>query len=473
MLYLLTRYLTYFLQFITSIFIAVKLGPYYYGVWGFILLLLNYFRIVDFGISNSLNILLIQNKNDEKRAANLVISALGFIGLIGILILLLAAYYYFFGMSALSKYDLSYFFYIVCVIAIFQYINTLFSGIYRIKNRLLELSVYQSSIPFLIVLVIFFADDRFLLKILLGVYLLAHSFSLFFFIYRKQIPFKGNLNLKDSKTVISKGFYLFIYNCCFYLMLVSSSTIVSVFYSVEEYGYYTFAYMLGHSVILFLEAFTFIIFPKVIDKFHSDDYLEINRTITSIRVNYISLSHGLMYVAYAAFPFFIYLIPKYQDTLTALNVTSLAILLYANAFGYNSFLMAKNQEKTISKISLCCLLLNITVGLLLASWFQVGYMYIIIGTMIGYFLFAYLCVFYGKRFLGQSTNFIKIMHDCLPINLCIPYLCAIIITMLHQPYLSFFPLMVFIIFNLQIIKEMIVTIRKIVIRPDIIEIDIM
>src|SRR5690554_3896994 len=65
--YLFTRYLTYFIQFISAIIIAVKLGPYLLGIWGFILLLLNYFRIIDFGISNATNILIVQNKEDNKK----------------------------------------------------------------------------------------------------------------------------------------------------------------------------------------------------------------------------------------------------------------------------------------------------------------------------------------------------------------------------------------------------------------------
>ena len=39
-LYLVTRYMTYAVQFITSIWVAVKLGPFYLGIWGMLLFVL-------------------------------------------------------------------------------------------------------------------------------------------------------------------------------------------------------------------------------------------------------------------------------------------------------------------------------------------------------------------------------------------------------------------------------------------------
>ena len=50
MLYMLTRYVTYGMSFFVSMYAANRLGPYYYGVWGYLMLLLNYFNLINFGI---------------------------------------------------------------------------------------------------------------------------------------------------------------------------------------------------------------------------------------------------------------------------------------------------------------------------------------------------------------------------------------------------------------------------------------
>ena len=87
-LYLVTRYMTYAVQFITSIWVAVKLGPFYLGIWGVILLLINYFKLINFGISNSLTVLLVQHKENKKQVDDYVKTALGLLSVLGFCIIL-------------------------------------------------------------------------------------------------------------------------------------------------------------------------------------------------------------------------------------------------------------------------------------------------------------------------------------------------------------------------------------------------
>ena len=74
--YLFSRYFTYFIQFIISIVLAVKLGAYYLGIWSFIVLIINYFGQIDFGIANSLNVFLIQNRDDSRISSIFIFNAL-------------------------------------------------------------------------------------------------------------------------------------------------------------------------------------------------------------------------------------------------------------------------------------------------------------------------------------------------------------------------------------------------------------
>ena len=62
--YLLTRYAVYIISFVVSLSCAVKMGPYYYGIWGYILLLLGYFNRVNFGLHNATTILMVERKKD-------------------------------------------------------------------------------------------------------------------------------------------------------------------------------------------------------------------------------------------------------------------------------------------------------------------------------------------------------------------------------------------------------------------------
>ena len=110
--YMLTRYLVYFISFLSSLLIAGKLGPYYFGIWGFVLLLIN-----------SMTVLLVQNKENPQRQRNYEMASMFILGWISLFVVCIAVYYGCFGISFFEKYHLGNLFYLVCGIAILQYFN--------------------------------------------------------------------------------------------------------------------------------------------------------------------------------------------------------------------------------------------------------------------------------------------------------------------------------------------------------------
>jgi len=469
-LYLLSRYTTYFIQLITSIIIAVKLGPFYYGIWGFILLLINYFQIFNFGVSNSIGILMVQYKNDNHKVNDFIKSSFLLIGLLSFIVVIIAFYYYFIGIPFFSKYKIGNLFYFVCLIAIMSYFNFLLLSIYRVKNRLFEIAFFQSIIPLLIFILVFIFQEEILLKSLIGAYLFGHLLSLILFLKGKTLPKNGNVNIRYASIIINKGFYLFIYNLCFYLIIISSKTIISIFYSVEEFGIFTFSYTLANALMLLLEAFSFLVFPKIIDKLNSDNPIIVVNNINVIRTNYVTLAHGFVYLALIFFPLIIKLLPKFHDAYLSLSLLSLTIVLYTNSFGYNTYLLAKNNEKIVSKVSLFSLFLNIIISLLLVYLFKVRFEVLIFAISFSYLFYGYFCIYSGKKRLNYDLSFINIIFDFIPYRLLIPYLFAIFIVLLKEPFLNFFPFFIFIILNFQNLKEILRTIKQIVNRPNLINI---
>lgn len=469
-LYLITRYFTFFLQFATSMYIAVKLGPYYFGIWGFLLLLISYFQIINLGIPYSATILLVQHKQDEHKVENYVKTSFLVVLALDFCILLLALYYSIFGIAAFEKYEIGNLFYLVCIIAMISHFNYLFTSIYRVKKKLFEVAFFQTSVAALVFIAMFFANDKKLLTMLLGAYIVAHFLSLWLFIRGKQIKFKSKVNWMDVNIVLKKGLMLFVYNFCFFMIVLSTRTIVSAYYPVDQFGRFTFSYTLTHAVILLLEAFSYLIFPRVIDKLHSQDLLQVNRTIHTLRVNYISLSHGLMYMAMIFFPVFLYFIPQFSDSLLMINLMALTLLLYTNSFGYNSFLMARNKEKTVAMNAFIVLVCNIALALLLVLVFQVSYEYVILATMFSYFIYAYVCVYFGKKELKQSTHFFAIIAECFPIRLFVPFLLAITVVFIGNPFLIIIPFLAYVLLNLKTIKEIYESFKRILSNPNIVDV---
>ena len=469
-LYLLSRYTTYLIQFITSIIIAVELGPFYYGVWGFILLLINYFQITNFGITNSISILMVQYKNDNRKVSDFVKTSFFLVSIICFVVILLALYYYLFGIPFFSKYKIGNLFYFICLIAIMSYYNYLLLTIYRVKNKLFEIALFQSITPLLVFISVFLFKEYILLKSLISAYLLGHFISLILFLKGKTLPKNGNVNIKYARIIIKKGFYLFIYNLCFYLIIISSKTLISIYYTVEEFGFFTFSYSLANAIMLLLEAISFLIFPKIVDRLNSDDSIYVVNNINVIRSNYVTLAHGFVYIALFVFPFFIMLVPKFQEAYISLCLLSLTVLLYTNSFGYNTYLLARNYEKIVSKISLFSLFSNIFISMGLIYFLRVKFEILIFAIIFSYFIYGYLCVYFGKKNLNHNLSLVNILIDFFPYRLLIPYLSAVFFVMFGKPIFNFIPFFIFILLNFKYLQEILRTIKHIVNSPDFINI---
>lgn len=467
-LYMGTRYATYGLQFVLLLIVASKLGPYNYGIWGFITMLLNYFYIINFGIANSVNVLIVQNKGKQTIINDYVKSSLYAISiLIGILILMMCLYGLY-DFPLFNKYNIGFSFYVICIIAAFQYINLLFSNICRAQGHLLELSIFQTSIPVAILITTLFVNSNYLLYGLLCAYVIAHFISFLFFLYRKRIPLRGKFSGEKLVYLVKKGFFLFLYNASYTLIFTTTASVISYYYTVEEYGHYSFSYNLGHSVLLILEAFAFVIFPKIVDQFYTGTKERIKEVILSIRTNFVSFSHGLMYLAYFLFPYFMVLFPKYRDATPALLLTAISIVLSTNSFGYNTLLISKNKEKKVAIASGVSLILNIIIGILISLSGAPFYM-VVLCMMVSYITFAYICAYYACCFLNDKHDFVSIISSIMPLPLVAPFVVALLVPF-FDIRLSILPLLVFICLNTKPIKEIVKTIKLIAVKPSVIDI---
>ncbi len=334
-----------------------------------------------------------------------------------------------------------------------------------------ELAFFQSVVPILVFISIFLAKGKSLLKLLLWMTLLGELIALLIFIVNKKIPWGGKPSFGGIKIVLNKGFHLFIYNVCFFLIALSTRTIISIYYKVEDFGYFSFSYNLSNAILLFLQALSVVIFPKIIDKLNSKSKEDVQNVLNILNINYVTLSYGLIFTALIFFPGFLYFIPKYHSTLKGVNLIAITLLLFTNSFGYGSYLMAQNQEKRLSIISILSLFLNVAISLVLVLFYKVTYEYLILATLASYFLFSFLCAFYARKLLNLKTNILSVLDDFIPARLLIPYLFSIIIIVLNLAYFIFIPLIAFVLLNMKEIQQIFKTIKVIIFRPTIVDIN--
>lgn len=440
-----------------------------FGVWGMVLLLINYFRIFNFGIANSVSVSLVQYKSDSDYERKIISSGLAVILILWAGLSLIAVAYGFFGNLLFKEYSLDQKFYFILGIAALAYCNTLFSYIYRVKNSLYQVAFFQTIIPVLVLIsVVLFREEQ-LLDILLYCYLIGQILSTVVFLIGGRIfplcSFEGNMMLR----VLKKGFFLFVYNLCFYLIIISLKTLISMFFTVEEFGLFSFTYAISNSVLLLLEAIAFAVFPKVLDRFGVADYEGANKVTNLINNSYVTVSHMFSYLLILFYSNLIFLMPEYSDTALVFSLTTLSLILYTNSFPFNSLLMAKNKEKTIAFISLIGLLVNVIIILILVVGFDVGYQYVVFATMISYIIYMILSSFFSSLLFDKNYSFKKVMLESFPTRLFLPFFIAVFICLFNVK-LIFISLILFVILNRLQLKDNVKLVVKIIKNPEFINI---
>ena len=465
--YLASRYITYFVQFITSLVIAAVLGPYYMGIWGFIMLLLQYFQQIHFGIANSFNVLFVHHRDNEQECNNYIGNSLVLISYLALLVISFYIYYTIFGINGFEKYNVDRFIVWICLIAILQYFVQFFINLFRVKNQLNKVAFCQSIIVLLnFICVLIFRGDQLITTLVAG-YVVGNLLCMILAFTSGLIPkwTKVTINYIYQKEILKKGFFLFLYNSCFYFIIISIRTIISGNYEIEEFGLFTFSFSLAHAILLLLETLSFVIFPKVIGKLSSKDINEVTMTIYMLRTIYITSAHLLIYLAMICFPVLIYLMPKYEAALTSLNLIALSILMSSCSYGYLELMISRNKEKEMALLSFIALVLNCIFASLLVYLFHVEFSYVILATMITYCLFT-LAVLYRSRIKSGEKSLLSLLSEWFPLRLIVPYCCALSLSLLKEEKFIFLPFLLYLVCNLSVIGQIRTMALKLLYKPE-------
>ena len=469
--YTITRYVVYGIQFIVSMLCAAKMGPYYFGIWGFIMMLLSYMQRIDLGIPNAMNIILIQEKDNKEEFARTQSTGFLLLSFLCLGILLFAVGNSIWDYGFMEKYSVGWLFYVVCIVAMISYYVTASTGIYRVRHKLAEIAITQSVIPVLLLIALFIADGKDLLIWFALAYLIGNGVSLCVFLFGGKLTLNVRPEKMMATRMFKKGFMLFLYNACFYFIMISTRTIISSNYPVEQFGYFTFAFSLADAVILLLGAFTFLMFPKLIAKLNTSDTKQIKETIKQLRNNYIPLVHVMMYVAFLFFPVIIMIFPKYEPALPAMYMVGLALIMEVNGSGYIDYLMARNKDRQIASISGISLIVNVIIALILVKFFDCNYEFVMVATLLSYLAFSILSIVLGIRQMGERVVLLSVLKESLPVRLLIPYMSTALFFVVHQIWVLPIPLILFAIFNKSIIKELIHTSHRLLNNPNMLDVD--
>jgi len=460
-IYMLSRYGTYIIQFVNSMFIAVYLGPYYLGIWGFINLIIGYIGQINFGISQSVNVLVSVNKQDEAYSKKIINNGMSLMLILSLLIAVFFGFIYFYRIEMGEKYEFTQFILPVILLTMISHITSYLSGFFRIYGHILSIAVYQSIYPILVLLVIPFFRGIELVWAMLIVNIFSFLLALVYFILKSPVKLGIQFEWDTVKFIQKKGWHLFVYGASFYLIILTTNAFISGNYEVEEFGYYTFSYSLANVVLLLLNSISFLVFPKMLNRFASSTNVEVQQLLSSVRAAFISLSHLLIHSVILLYPVFIYFFSQYESTVEVFRLTALTVVLYTNSFGYQGYLMAKGEEKKIALVAFSALIMNIVLCYIMINFFNVPFSMVILATMLTYFFYVHVSAKLGRKKLELKDDFINTLKDVFPIRMMLPFAVSIILIFLEaNNWLFVIPIILFAGLNFKDLR----TVKDIVIR---------
>ena len=463
LLFILSKYATYVIQLINSIFIAVYLGPFYFGVWSYITLIIQYMTQLNFGIIHSVNATISIHKNRDSYVQKIIGNSIIMLGVLCVFFILFFVSNELFNLKIGEKYHFSTYMPIVVIVGCVGYFNTLMSGIFRVYGKINQITIVQSIFPILILCVILIFKGQNLLWSLIFANLLSALISLTLYIFYIPIRIKLTFIIRLIRKIQIKAWHLFIYNSSFYLIVISTRTFVSTYYNVKEFGYFSFSFSLSNAILLLLESLSFLIYPKILNRFANYNNEKTILLLNKLRDTYITFAHLLVHLALLFFPIFIQFIPKYQPAIEAFGLIALTIVIYSNSFGYAGLMIAKGLEKKMGQIALSSLLINLILLFIITTIFKLSFSKIILATMLTYLIYVYWVSKNGRNLLNLKTDFLSIIKDVYPLKTMIPYVLAIIIFLIKSPTIFYIiPVCLFILLNIKtlfstkkIIKEII------------------
>lgn len=470
-LYVVSRYGTYFIQFINSLFIAIYLGPYYLGIWGFINLVLGYLAQINLGIPHSVNVIVSIHKEREDYVRKVIGNGLSMITGLSIVIILFFVINYAGEINIGEIYNFNTYLIPVCIIAIVTHFNSMFTSIFRIYGKIFIIALNQSLYPLLVLIsILFFRGEE-----LLWILVLANAVSLIFvfvlFLAQMPVQLRFLFDFKLIKYIQLRGWHLFIYNASFYLILLSTKTFISGNYRVEEFGYFTFSFSLANAVLLLLNSISYLILPKMINRFAIAENQQVQQILNTIRTAFISLSHLLIHFVIMIFPLFLIFFPDYQPASTVFKITALTVVLYTNSFGYQGLLMARGKEKLIATIALSALIINILIAAFLVHVLEVAFSSVIFSTLITYLFYVLTLGVFGRKEISLSKNVISVFKNIFPVNMFIPFCISLILVIINVPDIYFMiPFFLYILLNISDLKDIKRTIIRLINNPNFINI---
>ena len=215
------RYLSYGLIFLNSILLARYLGSFYFGIYGFIMLFLQYLLYSNFGINHSLNTILAIKKN--KKQLSQIIWSTSFLMnfFISVIIFLLNILVVYIFPEILKKYNYAYYSLSIISIGVLANTNNLFLALYRIFSKLSKINFQLFFPQFLVLILLLIFKGGMKIEYILYAMLVANGLSLILFMINPPLKLSFAFHKTVAIILFKRGINLLLYNLSYNFIIYS------------------------------------------------------------------------------------------------------------------------------------------------------------------------------------------------------------------------------------------------------------
>lgn len=426
-IFLITRYSGFVLMFIRGLVIAKFLGTFYFGIWGFLSLVLQYLSYSSLGANFAITVQLSTDSQiDAEKKGRLANTAIVATVILSLILILLGPAARWLGIELFPRFDFARYMIVILLIAGTTNIQQVVINILRCEKRTTIIAINEIITSVLLLAAVFFFRDEKLIETQLIVTLLTDILSLVLFAFRYPYRLGFQFDWEQIKSLFKLGFPLFIFNFSYYLIPISMRSIISAFYPIEILGFYTLGNSIAFAALLGLQTIGWVIYPDVLSLLSTSTDIETSRNSLS-RINslYNTICFFLVFCLILFLPVVLLFLPQYRPALPVITIMVISQAIMSSSFGFNTLAVSRNQQNQIAIIGIEVVTLITVLGIGV-SFLHYDQLWISVILLFGSILYTYLQVKLGLKLLNVKTNALVDFAKLYPINTIAAILLAIV-----------------------------------------------
>lgn len=455
--YVIIRYLTYAIQFGNSVLLISLLSKDDFGIYSFVLLLFSYYTYTIVGLNSSVNTLLSVYKNRILLTSKIWSVSLGLFLIYGGItsIVCISALLIFPGF--LDKFQYSTYAVNILIIGLLVNLNLLFVSMYRVFGNFFRINLQQILPQATLFLIALYLGKNISVKAIVTILAGAHFLVFLFMLYKSPLSLKPAFNRTVAKVLFFRGLNLMLYGFSFQYITLAATTIVSIFYSKAELGYYSFANVVANAVVMVTASFMFILYPKMLHIFanrnlsESFSFIKKVRSLYTLAVDLVALSSLLV------LPLVFILSPSHLPILNTFKILIAAQIILNNTSGFIQFLIAKKREGIVTIYGIAGVITVVFAGVTV-SFTNLPFFYLAFCVFFGINLYTLSVVKLGLKNLGEENTILSVIRQVYSYKkILVLFLIFLSVYIDDNLYLPVLAILIYILLNL---KEIVILVKE-------------